>query len=114
MISISAAERKYSQSLYLLPSLSVKLNFYVSMLIMPTFSMISTFDLTLSNPVVAPKHLGGCASWYRMATEPPCMPALTRWTTRQDVVVISLREALNGKQEKKEMIKCMYYFDYFK
>lgn len=64
--------------------------------------MISTFDLTLSNPVVAPKHWGGCASWYRMATEPPCMPALTRWTTRQDVVVISLQEALKGKQEKRK------------
>lgn len=31
--------------------------------------------LTLLNPVGVPKHWGGYAFSYRMATEPPCMPA---------------------------------------
>lgn len=51
-------------------------------------------QLTLLNLVGVPRLWGGCAFLYKMVIEPPCMPALTRWITRQDVVVIFLREAL--------------------
>lgn len=54
-------------------------------------------QLTLLNLVGVPRLWGGYAFLYRMKKEPPCMPALTRWITRQDVVVIFLREALRNK-----------------